>query len=147
MREYVPLYGPKGITVKIYDDHLWIGGSNHWTHWLHHVLPGARRREIDCGVEIADLARREQISDIRGLSVGGCIAQIAATLVEGGICETYGTKRAPKDYYPEAIHYRHRGDFVPFLPPWRPRVFTTVIGDWKPFWIAHHPNSYRRIVE
>ena len=145
MREYIPLYGPKGIVVKIYDDHLWIGGSNAWYHWLHHVIPGAKRREIDCGIEVADLALELDITDIRGLSVGGCIAQIAAMII-GGRCTTYGTKRAPAGYEVAGTHYRHRGDIVPFLPPWRPRIACTTIGVWRPLWVAHNPKSYREVL-
>ncbi len=143
MREYIPLYGPKGIVVKIYEQHIWIGGSNHWLHWLHHILPGAKRREIDCGVEIADLARREEVDDIHGLSIGGCIAQIAAT-INGARCTTYGTKRAPRGYACTGVHYRHRGDPVPWLPPWRPGVKLRVIGRWAPIWIAHAYKELRQ---
>ncbi len=143
MREYVPLYGPKGIVVKVYEHHIWIGGSNHWLHWLHHIIPGAKRREIDCGIEIANLAIREAIGDIRGLSIGGCIAQIAATVMLSKVMmilpsvTTYGTKRAPRGYAFAGLHYRHRGDPVPWLPPWRPSVQCIVIGKWEPIWIAH----------
>ena len=141
MREYIPLYGPKGVTVKVYDDHLIIGGSNAWYHWLHHILPGARQREIDCAFEVALIARKHVIRDIRGISVGGCIAQIVASILRCK-CITYGSKRAPRVYAGAGTHYRHRGDIVPFLPPWRPRMHCVLVGEWRPLWIAHKPSSY-----
>lgn len=142
MRTYIPLYGPKGIVVKIHQDHIYVGGSTHILHWLHHFWPGARRREIECGVELAGIARREGITDIRGHSVGGCIAQIASRMVSG-TCMTWGTKRAPDGYENQGTHYRHHGDIVPLLPPWRPRVDTIPVGSWRPFWLAHEPREYK----
>ncbi len=152
-KEESPIFGPRGIVVKRKDNRVYIGGSNHRLHWLHHILPGARRREIECGKEIAVKLASDEIGhfDIEGHSIGGCIAQIVKTeLGAYGITatvRTYGTKRAPAGYETVGMHYRHRGDFVPLLPPWRPPVACSVVGSWKPFWISHHPRTYRALLE
>lgn len=146
-RVVTPLYGPRGIRVRIRGSHVYVGGSDHWMHWLHHVLPGARRREIQAGHDVAVIAEVHGITAFWGHSIGGCIAQIAASLTPDASVRTYGTKRAPRGYTHQGEHYRHRGDFVPWLPPWRPRVACEYVGDYLPIWVAHHPRTYRELLE
>jgi hypothetical protein len=55
---------------------------------------------------------------------------------------TYGGKRPPRGYEYLGAHYRHLGDIVPFLPPWRPRQTCIEIGVRLPFWEAHEPRAY-----
>ena len=141
----VHLHGPEGIRVRVREVdntlYVWVAGSEHPAHWWHHFLPGARRREIRAGIELADAIRCAMPIVIGGHSVGGCIAEIAASMLRAP-CYTYGGKRAPRRYRINATRYRRRGDIVPFLPPWRPANRHILIGKWAPFWRSHLPKEY-----
>lgn len=134
--------GPLGMDVTIRGGVVYIGGSNHVLEWLHHFLPGARRREIRWGREVADIASKRDAHTIAGHSVGGTVAIIAAHITNAR-CYTYGAKRPPRGYYTTGKHYRIKGDPVPFLPPWRPAlpVITLDYGKLGPV-AAHGPASY-----
>ena len=144
----IHLHGPQGIRVRVREVdgtlYVWVAGSEHPSHWLHHFLPGARRREIRAGKELALKLWQWWLSKpivIGGHSVGGCIAEIAASILRAP-CYTYGGKRAPRRYRINAIRYRRRGDIVAFLPPWRPANRHILIGKWAPFWRSHLPKEY-----
>lgn len=147
--------GPAGIEASSWDKdgkrYLWICGSDHWRDWLHHVWPGAKRREIAAAHAILTSVESPEVKRyvVGGHSLGGCVASILATLmrerglqVDAVLC---GPKRAPKGYVTgEAVI--HRGDVVPSLPPWRPAYKSAAyMGERKPFWIAHDPGNYRHI--
>lgn len=134
--------GPLGPDVRIKNGVLYIEGTNHWLEWVHHFIPGARRREIKWGEQVASLAVRENVRIIAGHSVGGTIAMIAAHITNAK-CYTYGAKRPPRGYYASGKHYRIKADIVPFLPPWRP-TFPTITLDYGTMGPikAHGPRSY-----
>lgn len=60
----------------------------------------------------------------------------------------FGGKRPLKSCEKVVINYRHRGDFVPFLPFWR-KIYRheMKIGKWMPFWKAHGPSTYYEAME
>jgi len=144
--------GPLGMDVTITNGVLYLGGSNHWLEWAHHFLPGARRREIRWGQDVADLiALRTDIHTIAAHSLGGtvlCIAYIES--IVRGRCGrevpklyTYGAKRPPRGYRASGKHYRIKGDIVPSLPPWRPALdLVELDNDGLSRREAHGPCSY-----
>lgn len=145
--------GKAGIEARTWSDdsarYCYIAGSDHWRDWLHHVLPGARRREIAAARAIVDaIYSRDVVAFyVGGHSLGGAVAQIVSSILTAlGAqvhCYSYGGKRAPRRYsFPDTKSYRHAGDIVPFLPPWRPKIDSIRIGTWKPFWLAHQPREY-----
>lgn len=150
--------GPAGVEAKWRRDgetvYCYIYGSDHVLDWLHHFLPRAKLREIIAGDVIAlKLAEIVKDKDVRigGHSLGGAIAGVVAdTLVNGQEFDpkhvslfTFGAKRCPWKCIPFGTHYRHRGDAVPFLPPWRPAYkLMQVFGKWSFPWKAHGPATY-----
>lgn len=135
------------------DVYCFIGGSDHWVDWLHHFLPGSEEREIICAAWIETVIRgKGKAYFIGGHSVGGAIASVIGDMLRYEGCEVYtrsfGGKRPIKGTEDVAINYRHRGDIVPFLPPWRPAYkMQPVIERWLPFWKAHGPSTYYEAME
>ena len=135
------------VRISIYDGiaTVRLSGSTKPLHWLHHFLPFAARREINAGREIAHgiLSHRPHTVIIRGYSLGGAIGHVVATILhELGVrseLETIGTKRPPTGYdYLPAVNHRNRGDWIPFMPPWRDKIYTTTTTKpWQPLWLAH----------
>lgn len=149
--------GPAGVEAKWRRDgetvYCYIYGSDHVLDWLHHFLPGAKTREIKAGNKLAEKLMhilKGASLHIGGHSLGGSIACIVADLVysnSGGATKahlfTFGAKRCPWKYIPFGTHYHHRGDMVPFLPPWRPAYkLIQVFGKWNFPWKAHGPATY-----
>lgn len=141
--------GPSGIEAKYNDGVLYIRGSDHMHDWLHHVIPGAKRREEQAAIELHNYIVRHElpVHTVAGHSLGGPIALKLSYLFRANYttvrCFLYGPKRAPKSWHTPATVYRHRGDIVPFLPPWRRRYQNTeLIGNRLPLWKAHGPNTY-----
>jgi hypothetical protein len=155
--------GPAGVEARWRRDgdtvYCFIGGSDHWIDWLHHVIPGAWKRELWAAQKIADIIADKNglhnKSDgikivIGGHSLGGAIACIVAefllheywTIYELDLY-TYGAKRLRWKTTAKGEHYRHRGDIVPYLPPWMPKYQDVKpYGSWMPFWKAHGPRTY-----
>ncbi len=145
--------GPAGVEARYRVQggvcYCFIRGSDHWADWLHHILPGAYGREVLAGILVA-----KKLMDIHcdqyvigGHSLGGVIAIICAdTLGKHVKLFTFGTKR-DKIKVNTGTHYRHRGDIVPFLPPWMPKIECEVFGEWMPFWKAHEPKQYYELME
>jgi hypothetical protein len=137
---------------------VWFNGSDHPRDWLHHILPGARRREIRAAQTISQRLAPHVGGDtlfiIGGHSLGGCLAEIETFILcalgERAHCHIYAGKRAPRSHMVDdgAVAYRHRGDIVPSLPPWRParrrRMPTAVFGSRTWPWKAHPPHQYKR---
>lgn len=151
MKIDLPPKGKAGIEAKLLAPGVvWIHGSDHWRDWLHHVLPGAKRREIEAAEAIVKAVYTPKVNRwvIGGHSLGGCVAgMVAVLLMEKGLyveCYTFGGKRVPWRWVDIATtHYRHRGDLVPFFPPWRtPHAEETLIGNWAWPWKAHGPETY-----
>ena len=92
---------------------------------------------------------------IGGHSLGGPVVLLAAEhLIRFSSyfqlsASVFGSKRPcvkPKVLYYDS--YVAKGDIVPLLPPWRPKLKkATVIGKWKPFWLAHQPKNYEGIMK
>ena len=130
---------------------LYLEGSDDWREWLHHVMPGARRREIrEAAAILAWLElSRTMIHTVAGHSMGACVATIIAAMHGGLKLYVYGGKRAPRSHYrePDAA-YRHYRDIVPFLPPWRPGYRNIMVGcKCLSPWEAHQPRNYYRDME
>jgi pimeloyl-ACP methyl ester carboxylesterase len=140
-----------------------IHGSNDMKDWVYNFLTG---RTIGSNIRVNKWDRyealivlrqlrtkygRERLYHIFGHSRGGAIAQIVA--YELGfrcvIMRVYGSKRAGNRRFVEAVFrpgdacYRHRGDWVPWLPPWYARLPNIVFGQWLPLGKAHDYNSYK----
>lgn len=136
--------GSAGIEATYRDGVLYIEGSNHAWDWMHHILPGARRRELEAAAEIVDRLPEEP-AIIAGHSLGGAIAALVGRAYPEARVFVYGGKRAPRGARRDVTAYRHRGDIVPFLPPWRARWRqSTTIGQWDTPWRAHEPRRYYR---
>jgi len=150
--------GHAGIEAKwLYEEGdlvCFVGGSDHWVDWLHHFLPGSAQREAVCGLLLAATLRPmiKEAVFIGGHSLGGSVASLVGQIFEDEGEEVYtfafGGKRPLKGCEKVAINYRHRGDFVPFLPFWRKRYRHEMkIGKWMPFWKAHGPSTYYEAME
>jgi len=135
---------------------IWFRGSNHRRDWFHHILPGARRREIQAAREVFNRlnAGANELFIVGGHSLGGALASILSTMLEAEgervLCYSYGGKRPPRGYMTGAslCPYRRRGDVVPFLAFWRPAWPAVVkIGEWRAPWNAHPRGGYRRYIE
>jgi hypothetical protein len=160
--------GHAGVEARIYQRQhgymIHVLGTDHWRDWLHHILPGARKREwqaadqiiaalVEMGIAKSDDDGWSYIPGddvvISGHSWGGCIAAMVATILVAP-CYIYGGKRSPRKgltrhYVAQA--YRHRGDIVPLLPPWRPRYTDEIVfGKWMWPWEAHKLSNYREVM-
>jgi len=137
------------LDEQLNDGVLFLPGTDEWREWLHHIIPGARRREIAEAYRILDSHDLSGVHTIVGLSMGAAIAQIVAVLLleqEGRYLNVYliGGKRAPRGYvYYRAQSIRNRGDLITLLPPWRPGNPNQLTrGDWQPPWVAHAWGNY-----
>ena len=152
MRIDLPPVGPAGIEAKTWDvgsvRYLYIAGSDHWRDWVHHILPGARRREIDAAYALYSRIRSSHVVYyvVSGHSLGGAVAETLATIMRKDghrvICVTFGGKRPPVGYSAKGVRYRHKGDVVPLLTPWRGFATHKRIGDLAVPWKAHGPDTY-----
>jgi hypothetical protein len=147
--------GPEGVEARAWNRdgvlYCYVVGSDHVRDWLHHVLPGARRRERRAGYELAiELFYQDKPIIIGGHSLGGCIAHIAAGILQTDGLDvtlvTFGGKMPQRTLRFPGTYYRTRGDIVPFLTPFRGFVRHTVIGKWRPFWRAHEPKEYYEVM-
>jgi hypothetical protein len=147
--------GPAGVEARyrIQDGvcYCFISGSDHWLDWVHHFLPRAQIREIDAGWKLAQQLRAVECDRfvIGGHSLGGVIAEICACIlymIRPVMVYTFGSKRGYVKFH-KCVHYRRKGDIVPFLPPWRPKLKCTVFGKWMPFWMAHRPKVYENLMK
>ena len=131
---------------------VFIGGSDHWSDWLHHFTPGAKKREIEAAEAIFEVIR-EKVEDaisvfIGGHSVGGVIACCLGEMTQHKaqtptyVC-LFGSKRIWWNPEVDMEHYVRRGDIVPLLPPWRREYRKLIVyGKRLPFWKAHGPSTY-----
>lgn len=149
--------GPAGVEAEWWDDngvrYVWIAPTDHWRDWLHHVTPGARRREVNAATKIRRAVMAlDATYYVGGHSWGGCIAvMVTAMLGETAVAYVYGGERAPVYWADKAQVYswQQRGDWVPYLPPWRASYHADwpthcVFGSWLPPWKAHLPDNYYR---
>lgn len=88
---------------------------------------------------------------IGGHSWGGAIAAILVWLLRRARINAFGylyaPKRAGNTRFVEQIAdhidvYVHRGDLIPFLPPWLAGYPRKIFGRWVWPWEAHQPRSY-----
>jgi pimeloyl-ACP methyl ester carboxylesterase len=153
---------PKGragfdARYRLEDDRLfvYVEGTNHFLDWPHHVMPFSGRRER----EAAYMIRKRLIDHIpgravhlAGFSLGGAVAVELARLIAGKkSLLILGSKRPRWRARLKHMKYRAirtRGDWVPCLPPWRPRIRRQEkIGRWTPlFWRAHLSPEYKEIL-
>ena len=138
--------GPLGMDVRIRNGVLYLGGSNHWLEWLHHVTPGAAWRERRWARKVVQLILNPytpMVRTVAGHSVGGTVACIVSEIASTLSLKTYGAKRPPRGDYPPGKHYAIKGDIVPHLPPWR-RSLPLVELDYGKMGIVetHGPASY-----
>ncbi len=146
--------GKAGIEAKyrIEGDTLYcfVLGSNHPMDWLHHIIPGAAKRELEAGRNI--MRELHDVIGVRRLVIGGHSLGAAVAVVVGSLMSYYcpvevcvfgGKRTAWAETVPYAA-YRHKGDIVPFFPPWRPKYENAVFGKWRPPWKAHGPQTYHK---
>ena len=141
--------GPAGVEARWrkdeYTAYCFIGGSDHWIDWIHHILPGAKTREIIAGECIANRLKYEGPDFvIGGHSLGGAVASVVTNRLRGlgfrVTCYVYGAKRPPEKTG-NISSYINRGDIVPYLFPWRPKHINPYIRGKFSF-KAHGPRTY-----
>jgi hypothetical protein len=144
--------------LKDGDRVLQIIGSNDARDWMFNFMTG---RTIGDNERVNRWDRYEALivlRAIRGLNVlivqghsrGGAIAQIVARELhrrdgKHRWLSLYGSKRAGNRRFVKALHrttvlfaLRHRGDWIPLLPPWYAGVKHALTEKpWRPVWIAH----------
>ena len=143
----VKMTGPENV--------CYLQGSNTLLEWLHHFTPFSAYRERKWARQVADIVENDVfILKLAGHSLGGTVA----TMVAGGLIDrleiyislyTYGAKR-PKSPFGEVrgYHYAVKGDWVPYLPPWRPALNVAVLDYGKLGPIeAHGPEIYYEQME
>lgn len=148
--------GRPGVEARYDDGVLYVYGSDHWLDWLHHLIPGAVRRETLAACQIIEAIEEavlvEHVRIVAGHSWGAAIAaHVHYELAVRGVAAalfTYGGKRAAIPTAAPGRHYRHKGDIVPALPPWRPRwPNVQVFGPRMLPWHAHEPRGYYPVME
>lgn len=149
--------GPAGIEAKYRIEdrvlYCYAHGSNHVLDWLHHVLPGEAERERRGAIELFKrlirLKDRFDMATLGGHSLGAPVAIACADMMEHReipvVCYAFGGKRPLMPYDCLVYAYRHSGDIVPALPPWRqPYRGMAVFGTWTFPWLAHKPERYEQ---
>lgn len=138
-------------------------GTNHPHEWHGHKLRNTGRLKTTIGrvhkdyyyaaLRIVEWLRCQKYTDlsISGHSYGGAVAEIVAAIQDqegiAVVLRTYGGVKpgvlSHRLY--NAIHYRHRGDPVPWWPlwPWYRRNTMVRTGPWRLPWIAHKIQNYR----
>jgi len=122
-----------GYVLKVF-----VQATNHWKDWVANFLPilradiygqKAQRHYARAARWLVDMIKdtAPEFTDIElyGHSKGGAEAEIAAWIILNEWQETrpprlytFGGARALSRGYPFALHYEHRGDPVPYVPPW-----------------------------
>jgi len=134
-------------------------GSNDYGDWKRNLQ--FRSRDLGDGVHVNRVDRKEALKLIRqvrhlltdtmivrGHSRGGAIAQQAAwelrRLNYSVKLMLYGSKRTGNQAFVDkllatgsTVSIRHKGDWVPYLPPWRSHLPWVVVGEWTWPWRAH----------
>lgn len=140
-----------GTVVEIF-------GSNDLRDWLFNFMTG---RTIGSNVRVNRWDRYEALIVLRairglpirsvvGFSRGGAIAQIVAyelgrNRASMPFLTLFGSKRTGNRQFVKWLYrvthpfaIRHRGDWVPMLPPWYADVRHTLSHKpWRPIWKAH----------
>lgn len=138
--------------------HVYIPGTNHILDWIHHFMPGQVERENDAAWllyrRLNPYITHEKVT-ILGHSLGAAVACALWNLMykSDSILVICGGKRywksLPRASILAFIHiFRHKGDIIPFLPPWRPAYLKRdekVFGKWTFPWKAHF--KYRDIYD
>jgi acetyl esterase/lipase len=140
--------------------YVYLDGSVNYSDWVRNFAVG--RRNTPQGY-VNKVDHREALATIRelrpaievcrrvvvgGHSRGGSEAySMAVELRASGrptTCFLFAPKRTGcRDYQGgEYLAYRHRGDWVPFLPFWYAKWHLTTFGIWRPVWASHEPREY-----
>jgi len=140
--------------------HVHLLGTNHPHEWHSHKPSSTGRIKTPVGrvhrdyyyaaVRVAEWIQGQTPAALRitGHSYGWAVAEIVAALVPNAYLVTYGGVKAgrlTREPVP-AIHYRHRGDVVPWWPLWpwyRRKAPSQRVGKWMLPWEAHKIESYR----
>jgi hypothetical protein len=144
--------------LKDSDRVLQIIGSNDARDWLFNFMTGrtigdnerVNRWDRYEALVVLRAIRGLDINMIEGHSRGGAIAQIIARELyrrdgKRRFLAIYGSKRAGNRRFVDAVYrachvlaLRHRGDWIPFLPPWYAGIKHGLTHKpWRPVWIAH----------
>jgi hypothetical protein len=137
---------------------LQIIGSNDARDWLFNFMTGrtigdnerVNRWDRYEALIVLRAIRGRDIRMVEGHSRGGAIAQIVARELhrrdgKRRFLSIYGSKRVGNRRFVDAVQrtchvlaLRHRGDWIPLLPPWYARLDHALTHKpWRPVWIAH----------
>ena len=143
-------------TLRVY-----LNGSENYSDWVRNFAVGRRQtpqgyvNRVDHREALATIRElRAQIAEADSVIVAGHSRGASEALAMAQEIRAKGKRVsallfAPKrtgcrDYTDESLYiaYRHRGDWVPFLPPWYAGYKNIVFGQFKLIWIAHEPREY-----
>jgi hypothetical protein len=160
---WIRLRSNSGRWALAEDGHLFVylNGSERLSDWVRNFQT---RRKLRGGAWVNRVDHREALATIRELRV--MIESADKVTVAGhsrGAAEAacmaweLGCRAillAPKrtgcrDFVGELdyIAYRHRGDIVPYMPPWYAGFKCIVFGRFRWLWEAHEPREYDEIAK
>lgn len=135
---------------------LWVNATDHPNDWKRHFQVGVAMFEIEGARRIVEIVSQGILKGfeggfrVGGHSWGGALAETASVMLQDKgfrvSCESFGGKRAVWPFQ-ACVRWRHRGDFVPWLPPWRKGFRQKVFGRFEVFWKAHREDRYRELME
>lgn len=145
--------------------YLYLEGSVGYSDWVRNFAVGRRRtaqgyvNRVDHREALATIREiRHVLEVVKSIHVGGhsrggseawALTQELRAAGHKVTCILYAPKRTGcRDYQAgEYLAYRHRGDWVPMLPPWYAGWTCVLIGQWMPIWRAHEPREYMDMIQ
>lgn len=163
--------GRSGLEWRVKIEHgvywVWIPGTDHPDDVAHHLQTGWVWAHDGVRILRADYALAREVVDelhlsgdesviVGGHSWGGAVAALIVWILLRRGVDVRGFLYAPKragnrafvdEIAPYITAYRHRGDWIPYLPPWYARFTMRVFGRWTWPWKAHMPDRYADVME
>lgn len=141
---------------------VWLGGTTGHSEWARNLRTRTVREydrrvkaelwaeAITVGDEIESMLGGVQTVVVAGFSRGGGLAQVVAleaiskVLGVRVLVRLYAPKRALSDVRGVPVIHcsAHRGDIVPYLPPWYARLGVTWMGRFDWLWKAHDKSGH-----